>query len=294
MIQDLLPHALGALPQVLVALGVLAVGVAVSFLARGAARWATTATGLDAFAERVGAARMLYAVGIKRSVSTVVGTLVLWGGLLLTASVLAESLGLPGVAEGIAYVAGFLPRLLSSGLVLLVGLFVADLLRALVHRVARRRADLDAPGFPAQLVYYATVVVTVSIAADEVGLETGLVDALIQIAVGAAFFGSALAFALGGRGAMQNVIARHYAARMFRAGDRVVVGEVMGEIDRFGAVVVWVRTEDGLVSLPCSDLVDRPVLLRIDRPVAEGAGHQSSATGDTRGDPDEESSRGRS
>lgn len=251
----------GLLPKVLGGVLILVVGLLFARAAGRGAAWLVRRTHLDALAERAGVARLLYAIGFKRSFPDLVDWLVWGAASLVVLSLLAEAGGLPGLAEGIAAVVQYLPRVLASAVILVAGLVGSDILRGLVDRVARRNEELETPGMISQAVYYGGVVVSFSMAAEQLGIDTGLIDSLILVTVAAGAGGAALALALSARPTLQHVVARHYAERMFQVGDEVRLDGVEGTLERFGPVTAWIRTEDGTVAVPVARLLSDPVRL---------------------------------
>lgn len=248
---------LDAAPTLLLAVAVAVGGLLASLLARKVAVWLARRMGLETLGERLGASRVLYALGFKRGLAALCGELVLWTGLLLTFAAVAELSGLHGIAESASAAMAFLPRLLAAGAVLLGGFWFATVLREVVQRIGGRREDLDSPKLAGQIVYYAVAVVTVTLAADQAGIETDLVESLVQIAAGCLLASFGLAFALGGRDTFRRVVARHYVQRMLRRGDTIEVGGVTGEVVAFTPLSVVLAQADGSELLvPCDRLLD--------------------------------------
>lgn len=251
-----LEQAIALAPRALMLLLVLLVGLLLSSVAGRAARWLVRKSGLEALLEKAGVSRVLYAAGYTKSSADLLGGLVWAGGLLITLASAAETVGLPGVAEGIAAVIGFLPRLVVAGFLLVGGVLGADLLRRLLLGVTARRDDLDSPRFVAEVVYYTVLVVSGTLAAEHLGLETGLVNALIQITAAAGLFSAGLAFALGSRAVFQNLLGRLYAQKMFHPGDRLTVGGRTGVLVRFGTLSAYLQLEGGALEvIPCGELI---------------------------------------
>ena len=69
--------------------------------------------------------------------------------------------------------------------------------------------------------------------------------------------GSALAFALGSRTAVANILALHYVAQSYKVGQRVRLGDLEGEIVEFKKTAVVVATADGLVLVPAQEFSER-------------------------------------
>ena len=268
--QGAMDYLLQVGPTALMVVATLIVGFILSRLARKTVIWFVEKVGLDALAEKVGVSKMLYAVGIKQNVPSVLGQVVYWIGLLLTGATVAEMLGLPGIASGIAAITAFIPQLFATALILIAGLVAADILRSIVGGIASRRKDVEAPDFVGQAVYYVVVVISATIAAEHLGFETELINSLIQIALSAGAFGLALAFALGARGTFRHIVARHYAERMYKPGDRIEIDGHSGVVVGYGAAQIILDTDAGEFVVPCQHLIDGVVRLeRVERKAAE-------------------------
>ena len=265
-------QAMAAAPRVALVLAVLVGGVLLSLIARALTRWVVRRSGMEALAERVGASNLLYAVGHKAGVSQVAGRIVWLTGLLLTFAVVAELLGLPGLASGAEAVISFLPRLMAAGLILLGGLLMGGVLRKVILGWGKQRGEVESPEFVARLLYFTVVTVAVTMAVQQIGLETGLVNALVKITLGAVLFSLGLSFALASRDAFRNIIARHYLERMARPGDHIGAGQDQGIVLRYSAVSVIIKTETGEKIVPCRALLDQTVELQRITPREPGGG----------------------
>lgn len=234
-------------------------GVLASALARRAARWFVDKSGLDALAEKAGAARLLYAIGVRQGVSRVVGSLVWVAGLLATGAAAAEVLGLEAVSNGAATLISYLPRLAAAAVVLAVGAGLGGLLRRAAVGFAQRRGDVDDPELLGNLAYYGTMTLAVVVACDQAGFDTALVQTILVTlaAIGAAAI--ALAFALGSRHSFHNLVAGHFLSRLVRPGDTIRVGAVEGVVVRYFGVCVVVKTDAGEVAIPCKVLLDQNI-----------------------------------
>lgn len=269
-VSRLVQHLLELAPRAGLALFCLILGTLTAYVLARVTRWAVRRVGIDSLAERAGASRVLYGAGIKHGIPEVLGKLVWVAVFLLTLAVVAETAGLPGVAEGIGALTEFIPRLVAAGMIVLGGVVAADLLRGLVRRVAARRGDVDDPGLAGSVVYYLILIVTFTLAAEQLGFATDLVNQLILVTVSAALFSLGLSFAFGSRQAFRGLVARYYAESRFRPGDRIALTDVDGVVVRYSSLFVVVQTETGKVVLPCRRLVEESVRLD-DLPVEPGS-----------------------
>ncbi|WAS95999.1 mechanosensitive ion channel domain-containing protein [Nannocystis punicea] len=259
MFNDLAQEVSRLLPTAALFVAVVIGGLIASSIASRTARWAIEKTGLDALAERAGAARLLYAIGVRKGVSHLVGGLVWAAGLLATGAAAADILGLEALSQGAAALIAFLPRLAAAGLVLCVGAGIAGVVRRAAVGFGQRRGDVDRPELLGNLAYYGVMTVAVIVASDQAGLETALVETLLIVLASITAAAIALAFALGSRHSFHNLVAGHFLSRLARPGDTIRVGDVEGVVIRYFGVCVVLKTADGEVAVPCKVLLDHNI-----------------------------------
>ncbi len=250
---------LGIAPILGAALLTLLVGLLLAWLSHLLVRWIVRKLHIDGLLERIGAARVLHGMGLRMGVDELAGRIAGWTIVLVTLSAVLDVLGLGFISSGVAGLVQYLPQLLAGLAILVGGLVLADLLRNLTVRVGQDRGDLAAPSMAGDIVYYMVLALTFTLAADQVGLALDLVHHLILIAVGTVLAGFGLSFALAGQSSFRNLIARHYAEQLYAPGDELVIGDVRGLLVRYDALTVTLRTLDGEVTLPCTQLFDRAV-----------------------------------
>ncbi|MFZ6184844.1 hypothetical protein [Nannocystis pusilla] len=259
MFNDLAQEVSRLLPTAALFVAVVVGGLVASAIASRMARWAVEKSGLDALAERAGAARLLYAIGVRKGVAHLVGGLVWAAGLLATGAAAADILGLEALSAGAAALIAFLPRLAAAGLVLCVGAGVAGVVRRAAIGFGQRRGDVDRPELLGNLAYYSVMTVAVIVAGDQAGLETSLIETLLIVLAAITAAAIALAFALGSRHSFHNLVAGHFLSRLARPGDTLRVGDVEGVVIRYFGVCVVLKTAEGEVAVPCKVLLDHNI-----------------------------------
>ncbi|MCY1009030.1 mechanosensitive ion channel [Nannocystis pusilla] len=259
MFNDLAQEVSRLLPTAALFVAVVVGGLVASAIASRMARWAIEKSGLDALAERAGAARLLYAIGVRKGVAHLVGGLVWAAGLLATGAAAADILGLEALSAGAAALIAFLPRLAAAGLVLCVGAGVAGVVRRAAIGFGQRRGDVDRPELLGNLAYYGVMTVAVIVAGDQAGLETSLIETLLIVLAAITAAAIALAFALGSRHSFHNLVAGHFLSRLARPGDTLRVGDVEGVVIRYFGVCVVLKTAEGEVAVPCKVLLDHNI-----------------------------------
>jgi small-conductance mechanosensitive channel len=81
------------------------------------------------------------------------------------------------------------------------------------------------------------------------------------IVVGSVLGGAALAFGLGGRDWVANVLSAHYVERLYQTGQTIRVRDIEGRIVRITETAVILECAEGEVALPASEFSSNPSTL---------------------------------
>lgn len=186
-------------------------------------------------------------------VERTMGTIVYWGVLLFFVMAATETLGLPVVTGWLAQVANYVPRIIAAILVVALGTLAARLAREVVARTAR---TANAPGADrlARAAEVAILVATGLVAIEQLGIEVSFLKAALLILLAAVVGGSAIAFGLGGRQLVGNVLAQHYLQKTYQVGQTIRFQSVQGRIVRMTDIAVIVEAGDGEVVIPAGQL----------------------------------------
>lgn len=255
-IQDYLPQLLGGL-------AILIVGAIASKILGRMVRSIARKSGIEAGLEKLGAQDLLYKIGYTQGSGTLLGDCFRWTGYLITLLLASEALGLHEVSQGLNSLVGFLPSLVIAVMFVLIGFWAAGLVRTLVSRLSQSSgSDLAAPRLVSEALYYVIIAVTVALAADQLGLETAIINGIIMIVVAAFSIGGAVAIALGARDTTRNIVARSYVMKQYQRGDRVRVGErAEGIVKAHSPTSLVLRADEGDLNIPYSIVLAEVTLL---------------------------------
>jgi small-conductance mechanosensitive channel len=189
---------------------------------------------------------------MERGVSDVISSILFWVVLLLFVTAATEALGLPVLATWLAGVSYYLPRVLVAVLIIFAGLLAGNLARDAVIGAAGA-ARLAYGSFLGKAVQSVILLIAVVTGVDQLGIESRFLTATITIVIAAIIGGVALAFGLGSRTAVSNIIAAHYLRQIYRVGHTVKVGNVHGKIVEITATAVIIESSDGRVLVPAKE-----------------------------------------
>jgi small-conductance mechanosensitive channel len=183
----------------------------------------------------------------------------LWFLLLVTVVVAASLLAPDLLADVPAQVLRWLPRLGVALVILWLGVVAASLLQQLVH-AGLERIEVANARLLGRVAYWVVLGLAILMAADELGVRTGVLQTVIFIVLVVAGVAAALAVGLGGRSLAGNVIAGRYVDDRFTVGEQIEVDQFKGTIVEVGLASVTIADAEGeLVEIPHGFLLTRPV-----------------------------------
>lgn len=185
-------------PKFLAALALLLLGWALARLARAGVERLLRLAHFGRLAEKSGIEALAKSGGLNVSLAGVIGAVVYWLLLLAFAVSIANSLGLPGLADLLKRVVLYLPNVLVAVLILVLGTLLARLINRVIFAWLN---GIRAPGALTMStgVEYAIQVFAFFLALVQLDIGTQLITLAFAIAFGGLVLALALAFGLGAR-----------------------------------------------------------------------------------------------
>jgi hypothetical protein len=248
-----------ALPNIVTALIVLLVGWVLASILRRVVRRVfrrlaaqiPSGTGRAAWSETVD----------DSDVGRVAAAGVYWLVLLISSMVAIDALDVAVFSRWVGAFASYLPRLALAAALLFIGIVAGRLARNAIVKTAIRLPASQARGL-ARFAQLAIVIATGLVAAERLGLDVSLLSATFMILVAATLAAAALAFGLGARDLVADILAMHYVNKSHRIGQLVRLGPDQGRIVRTGRTAVSLETADGEMLIPGREFMNaRCVLL---------------------------------
>jgi hypothetical protein len=238
------------LPAILGALLLLLVGWLVARLSQAVLARLLRKLGLDRLAERTGIAQGLITVGAGRNLSNLIARTTYWLVLIFFILLAIGTLGLTEVVtSALNSFFAFLPRLVAATVIFLVCAFIARIVGDAITALTMQ-SNISSGRVMGQAVRYSILVVVVILSLDELGVQTNILTTIIIATVAAGALGLALAFGLGNRQLVHNIMAGLHAREEFNLGQTISVGEHSGRLIHIGGTKTLLETNDGQISLP--------------------------------------------
>lgn len=215
------------LPLLLSGLGILFIGWLVALALAASTR--RLLGGLDFLVQRFARTDSAFDIRIRSSYASVTAKIVFWVTLLFFFTVAVNMLGLELFSRWLDSIVAYIPGLLTGLLIILAGFFVANIARTGIQS-AMLRAGISQSSAMARSAQVIILFSAVIIGVEQIGLDVDFLSSLIVVVSGTLLAGASLAFALGARDMVANLLGAQYSRKHCRIGETMKIGELEGEI----------------------------------------------------------------
>ena len=179
-----------------------------------------------------------------------------WIVIFLALALALRLFGADDLAFGLAPVVAFLPKLVAGVVIIGSGHLLGLLSRSLVVRLGEALQPRSAP---ARLAYWSVMVIAIVMGLQQMQVDISFLTQLLLVLIGVLGAGMMLAFALGSRQQVANVMAQGFVRR-FTIGEHIRIGEVEGTVSEIHATGVELTTHEGSASIPAAHFAELPVI----------------------------------
>ncbi len=194
----MLEQSARVIPNLLVGMLILLVGIVIARVVRGLAARFFLAIRLDRLSSRLGIASFLARGDVRHTMAEILATALYWLVLLFSLEFLGLALGLDRMAAFFGQIIAYIPHALVAVAIVLAGIVVGSLIGGAV-RVAGINAGLRAADIAGSIIKYLVSFFALVLALEQLQLATPLLISTLEIMTAAVGLAFALAFGLGCR-----------------------------------------------------------------------------------------------
>lgn len=264
-----LSTVLGYAPSLAAALAVLLCGWLLARLARAAMR--RLGSGINRILDRAFRQGPLADARLSMGGTAMLSEIVFWVIVFLTLTAAARTAQLPAISAWLNQIASHLPSLLIGAGIIVAGYFISEIAgREIASSARSARATHSAlMGRLAQSAIFATALI---VGLDQMGIDVTFLVALFVVSVGAILIGFSIAFGLGARIYVSNLIGARTARHQLANGVLVRIGDREGEVLEVTATQIALDTADGRALVPARMAEEEGIVI-VSRDAPEGTGN---------------------
>jgi len=183
-----------------------------------------------------------------------------WIIIFFFITLFTEILGLPVITSWLAGLGDYLPKLLAGMVVIFFGIIFSRLASDLVTS-RTFKSGIYSSTMLGRVIKYIIMVIAIIIAIDQIGIDISFLTSLTYILLAALLFGAAMAFGMGAKVSVSNILASYYISRTYAEGNLIRIGEHEGRIIKITTTSVYLESESGQVIIPSKDFNEQKSIL---------------------------------
>lgn len=246
-VQEVTASIVASLPSIAAALLLLLVGIFAARLVRSLTLKLLHL--LNRFLEQVLSGRTRAVVFFSANITRLVASILYWIILFIFITAALDTAGLTGVSAWLERIVDFLPGIVTGGLIILLGYILAGLVRD-VTLAAAHSAEFTEAVVISRLAQAITLVTALIIGLQQIGIDVSFLTTILGISSAALLFGFALAFGLGARTLVSNLIAAHHLRDILEPGQTIRIRDWEGTVLEVSPTAVILDTEQGRTTIP--------------------------------------------
>jgi small-conductance mechanosensitive channel len=218
-----------AVPRIAVGILLIILGLVVAKLVEVTLRTMLIRIRFDSLMERVGVAKALRRIGLRQTLSLLLPKFTYFLIIFLVAKTASDSFGLIAVSDAIGAFFAYLPNILAALLLLILGTTVGQFTgRVLTQAAESWRLD-SAPAL-GKLVSALIIFLFAMMAIGQLKIDTEMVRIVTSFVLGAGALGFGLAFGLGTRDIVKNLVTGFYTRRFLSVGKSLTIAGQSGTL----------------------------------------------------------------
>ncbi len=198
----------------------------------------------------------------KINVLNVIVGFVKWVLYLVLLIVAADIMNWNAVSLGIGNLVQYIPTLFSAIALFVIGLYIANLAKNAINRLFDS-FDLNGAKIISNAMFYIIAVIITITALNQAGINTDLITNNLTIIFGAFLLTTSLAFGLGSKEIIGDLLKSFYARKNFEIGQKIKFKNVNGTIESIDNISMILKTDDGKIVLPIKDVVGNQVEIEL-------------------------------
>ena len=203
--------------------------------------------------------KRLISVDLQGSAKFVSKT-VFWIIILLTTAVVTQIFGIPVLTAWLSGLLDYLPNILAAVIIIFSGIIIGRLLGDLMASAVARTGVTEGSQVR-KIVHFIVLFIASVIAINQVGIDIQFLTNLVTIIVAALLFGASLAFGLGARTSVSNILGSYYLQKSYHEGNTVKIDNEEGVIIKITSTAVHLKTKNGEVIIPAKDFNEQTTTL---------------------------------
>lgn len=246
------------IPRLISAVVILLIGSLLSNVLRKVVGTVMSKAGIDKLGDQINKIDFIKGLGTEIRLSTVIAQVLYFFVLMVFVSAAAETLGVAAITGMVVGLMNFIPQLIASALMLLIGVMIADALKNVVVTICKS-FNISSGKLLGSIVFFFFLIIMVINAVGQAGINTSLLESSFNLIIGGIIFAFAVGYGIASRDVMANILSSFYSKSRYHEGQTIEIDGVKGQILSMDATSLTLQTGETTTIFPLQTLQTKKV-----------------------------------
>ncbi|MER0440724.1 hypothetical protein [Emticicia sp. W12TSBA100-4] len=237
---------------------ILLIGWGVAKMVAAVSKKMLEQVGVDKVGEKLNEIDAIKSLKMDIKLSSIISKTLYYFILIFMLRPAADTLGVPAISDMVKLLVEFIPKLISSALMLSAGVFLADALKNFVVTLCKS-FNIAAGKLIGTAIFFFLLIIFVIQSVAQVGINTSLLESSFNLLVGGIIFSFAIGYGFASKEILLNIISSFYSKNRYREGQVIAIDGIKGEIVAMDNTTITLKTEDSKTIFPLQVLQSKTV-----------------------------------
>lgn len=257
---DMIKSFMGFFYNLIGAILILLIGWLVAKMVAAVTKKMLERVGADKIGEKLNDIDAIKGLKLEIKLSSIISKVLYYFIILFMLRPAADTLGVPAISDMVKLLVEFIPKLISSALMLSAGIFLADALKNFVVTLCKS-FNIAAGRLIGTAIFFFLLIIFVIQSVAQVGINTSLLESSFNLLIGGIIFAFAIGYGFASKEILLNIISSFYSKNKYKEGQIIEIDGVKGEIIGMDNTTITIKTEDSKTIFPLQVLQSRKVIV---------------------------------
>ncbi len=214
--------------------------------------------GADRIGDKLNEIDAIKGLKLEIKLSSIISKVLYYFILIFMLRPAADTLGVPAISDMVKLLVEFIPKLISSALMLSAGVFLADALKNFVVTLCKS-FNIAAGKLIGSAIFFFLLIIFVIQAVAQVGINTSLLESSFNLLVGGIILAFAIGYGFASKEILLNIISSFYSKNRYKEGLTIAIDGIKGEIIAMDNTTITLKTGDSKTIFPLQVLQSKTV-----------------------------------
>ncbi len=258
ILNTILDQILTFVPKLITAIIILLVGYLISKLVATVVKKVLLKIKFDKLGEKLNEIGIVKEMKIEIMLSSIISQVLFFFIFIVFISASTEQLGVAALISLVATLVNFIPQLIASALMLMIGVIVAEAIKNVVITICKS-FNVPSGKLIGNVVFYFFLIITIVSVLGQAGINTTLLESSFNLIIGGVCVAFGVGYGLASRDILANILSSFYSKNKYTLGQNIRIDGAEGEIVEIDSISMTLKTQDGVVVLPLKLLQSKKV-----------------------------------